>query len=86
MRSAAQYSGYCAGEVLFGDMTTGVTTNIDPEASRIIDGKLYLFYGEAMRRCSTSTPTSLTKADANSAKVEARLRQTRADRPDGLVP
>lgn len=25
-------------------MSTGITTNVDPEAWKIIDGKLYLFY------------------------------------------
>lgn len=37
---APQYGGYCADGVSFGT----VTTNIDPRAWRIIDGKLYLNY------------------------------------------
>ena len=38
---APQYGGYCAGEVAgYGS----VTVNVDPEAFKIIDGKLYLIY------------------------------------------
>src|SRR5689334_10826486 len=39
---APQFGGYCAGEVAYD----GVTVNVDPEAWRIIDGKLYLGYGK----------------------------------------
>jgi YHS domain-containing protein len=41
---APQYGGFCAGEVASADVSTGITTNIDPESWKIIDGKLYLFY------------------------------------------
>ncbi|MGI9503249.1 MAG: YHS domain-containing (seleno)protein [Geminicoccaceae bacterium] len=37
---APQYGGHCADGVSFGT----ITTNIDPTAFRIIDGKLYLNY------------------------------------------
>ena len=40
IKYAPQYGGYCAGEVAAGS----VTVNIDPEAFKIIDGKLYLIY------------------------------------------
>jgi YHS domain-containing protein len=40
VRYAPQYGGYCADGVSAGT----ITTNIDPKAWRIIDGKLYLSY------------------------------------------
>ncbi len=40
VKYAPQYGGHCADGVSFGT----ITTNIDPEAWRIIDGKLYLSY------------------------------------------
>jgi YHS domain-containing protein len=71
---APQYGGYCAGEVFFGDVTTGVTTNVDPEAWRIIDGKLYLFYDKGYAQAFEEHADEwLAKADANWPKVEARL-------------
>jgi hypothetical protein len=38
---APQYGGYCAGEVA---LNGSVTVNVDPEAFKIIEGKLYLIY------------------------------------------
>jgi YHS domain-containing protein len=74
VKYAPQYGGYCAGEVLFGDVTTGVTTNVDPEAWRIIDGKLYLFYDKGFAQVFEDHAREwLAKADANWPKVEARL-------------
>lgn len=40
VKYAPQYGGFCADGVSFGT----VTTNIDPNAWRIIEGKLYLSY------------------------------------------
>ena len=37
---APQYGGFCADGIAYGDFTT----NIDPQAWRIIEGKLYLNY------------------------------------------
>jgi YHS domain-containing protein len=71
---APQYGGYCAGEVVQADVTTGVTTNIDPRAWRIIDGKLYLFYDRGYaQHFEANAPDLLVKADANWPKVQARL-------------
>jgi YHS domain-containing protein len=74
VKYAPQYGGYCAAEVLYADVSTGVTTNINPEAWRIIDGKLYLFYdpgaGEAFEQ---NAKELIAKADANWPTVEARL-------------
>ena len=71
---APQYGGYCAGEVLFADVTTGITTNIDPEAWRIIDGKLYLFYNTGgADMFEGNAKEFVEKADGNWPEVEARL-------------
>lgn len=71
---APQYGGYCAGEMLFADVGTGVTTNIDPEAWRIIDGKLYLFYDRGYAQVFEEHAGEwIAKADANWPNVEARL-------------
>ena len=43
IRYAPQYGGFCAGSTAFGQ----ITSNIDPEAWRIIDGRLYLFGGKS---------------------------------------
>ena len=40
VKYAPQYGGHCADGVSFGT----ITTNIDPKAWRIIEGKLYLSY------------------------------------------
>lgn len=71
---APQYGGYCAGEVLLADVSTGVTTNIDPGAWRVIDGKLYLFYDRNYAKAFEARAGELVgRADANWPKVEARL-------------
>jgi YHS domain-containing protein len=74
VKYAPQYGGYCAGEVLYADVTSGVTTNVDPEAWRIIDGKLYLFYDKNYAQVFEEHADEwLPKGDANWPKVEARL-------------
>jgi YHS domain-containing protein len=71
---APQYGGFCAGEVLYADVTTGITTNIDPEAWRIIDGKLYLFYNRDYAEVFEQNAKEwVAKAEANWPQVEARL-------------
>jgi YHS domain-containing protein len=71
---APQYGGYCAGEMTFADVSTGITTNIDPEAWRIIDGKLYLFYDSGYAEVFEKNAGELIeKADSEWPKVEARL-------------
>jgi YHS domain-containing protein len=71
-RYAPQFGGYCAGEVAFD----GVTINIDPEAFKIIDGKLYLGYGKDFAADLEAHPQNwLPKAEANWPAVEARLEQ-----------
>ena len=73
---APQYGGYCAGEVVYGDVTSGVTTNIDPEAWKIIDGKLYLFYGtDYADYFEKNAEELIDKAEANWPQVERTLTQ-----------
>jgi hypothetical protein len=43
LRYAPQYGGFCAMSTAFGQ----ISSNVDPEAWRIIDGRLYLFGGKA---------------------------------------
>jgi len=71
VKYAPQYGGYCAGEVVGG----GVTINVDPEAFKIIDGKLYLIYdvGNA-DSFAAHAAEEIPKADANWPKVAANLK------------
>jgi len=71
VKYAPQYGGYCAGEVVGG----GGTINVDPEAFKIIDGKLYLVYdvGNA-DSFAARADEEIPKADANWPKVVANLK------------
>ena len=70
VKYAPQYGGYCAGEVVFGS----VTINIDPEAFKIIDGKLYLIYDKnAATWFAENASVVAPKADANWPVVKANL-------------
>lgn len=72
VKYAPQFGGYCAGEVAFN----GITVNIDPEAWRIIDGKLYLGYDKGFAADLEAHPENwLPKAEANWPAVEAKLEQ-----------
>ncbi|MEM9213618.1 MAG: YHS domain-containing (seleno)protein [Cyanobacteria bacterium P01_F01_bin.150] len=58
---APQYLGYCAWAV-----SQGYTAPIDPEAWKIVDGKLYLNYDKRVQdRWSKDIPGNIAKADAN---------------------
>ena len=71
---APQYGGYCAAEILYADVSSGITTNVEPRAWRIIDGKLYLFYDRGYAEIFEKDAKELVaKADGNWPKVEARL-------------
>jgi len=67
-RSTVDLDG--AGEVVGG----GVTVNVDPEAFKIIDGKLYLIYdvGNA-DDFAAHADANIPKADANWPQVAANL-------------
>ena len=56
---APQYGGYCADGVSLGR----VAANIDPDAWRIVDGKLYLNYDEKSAVKLEETPGHIEKAD-----------------------
>ena len=57
---APQYGGFCADGMAYG--TT--TANLDPEAFRIIDGKLYLNHDEGAAIELEETADQIAKADA----------------------
>ena len=65
---APQYGGYCADGVSLGT----VTTNIDPKAWRIIDGKLYISYDPGAAEGFAKTPAKI----ANSQKHWSEVQQT----------
>ena len=71
VKYAPQFGGYCALGVAYGQNTA----NIDPEAWRIIDGKLYLIYAKGGAAVLEEIPGELTKAKTNWPKVKARLFQ-----------
>ena len=66
---APQYGGHCTLGVANGESTI----NIDPEAWRIIDGKLYLNYADDPLLDAPERAVYLAKADANWPAIKARL-------------
>lgn len=68
---APQYGGHCADGLAYGDMTT----NIDPQAWRIIEGKLYLNYDQGSAAELEEVEGQLQKVEANWPKVRAKLFQ-----------
>jgi YHS domain-containing protein len=60
-RYAPQYGGYCAYAV-----SKGRTASIDPEAWRVVDGKLYLNYSRGVqKKWETDVLGNIIKADKN---------------------
>ena len=58
---APQYGGYCAWAV-----SQGYTASADPQAWRIVDGKLYLNYSlDVQKTWEQDVPGNITKANAN---------------------
>ena len=58
---APQYGGYCAYAV-----SKGRTASIDPEAWKIVDGKLYLNYSKGVqKKWEQDVPGNIVKADRN---------------------
>lgn len=58
---APQFGGYCAWAV-----AQGKTASIDPEAWKIVDGKLYLNYSKKIQaRWEEDIPGNIEKAEAN---------------------
>ena len=55
-------------------MSQSYTAKIDPEAWRIVDGKLYLNYSKDVRaQWSADVPGNIRKGDANWPKLRAEL-------------
>ena len=72
LKYAPQYGGYCTGEVV----SNGITINIDPEAWRIVDGKLYLSYAKGYAaKFEAKSEELVAKAEANWPEVKAQLEQ-----------
>jgi YHS domain-containing protein len=70
IKYAPQYGGYCAGEVVAGS----VTVDIDPNAFKIIDGKLYLIYDKPHADdFAAHASENAATADANWPKIKGRL-------------
>jgi YHS domain-containing protein len=60
-RYAPQYGGYCAYAV-----SKGRTASIDPEAWKIVDGKLYVNYSKGVqKKWEQDVPGNIVKADKN---------------------
>jgi YHS domain-containing protein len=70
IRYAPQYGGFCAAGAAFGE----ASANIDPEAWRIIDGRLYLFSGkEGLEEDFDPAAGELVgKANTNWPTIEAK--------------
>lgn len=63
VKYAPQYGGYCAAEVAGSG---SVTVNIDPEAFKIIDGKLYITYDKVHTdEFASHARDMVPKAEAN---------------------
>ena len=69
IKYAPQYGGYCAGGLAYGDSTT----NIDPEAWKIIDGKLYLNYDPGTAAELVEVEGHLEKTRENWVDIKTRL-------------
>jgi hypothetical protein len=70
IKYAPQYGGYCAGEVVGGS----VTVDVDPNAFKIIDGKLYLIYDKPHADdFAAHASKTVATADANWPKIKGRL-------------
>jgi hypothetical protein len=72
VKFAPQYGGFCADGVAYGEFTT----NIDPQAWRIIDGKLYLNYDPGSAAELEEVEGQLAKIEKNWPEVRARILAT----------
>lgn len=66
---APQYGGHCSDGVAYGDRTV----NIDPEAWRIINGKLYLNFDQGAAEEFAETPKLREEAERNWPGIRALL-------------
>lgn len=66
---APQYGGWCAWAV-----SQGYTASIDPQAWRIVDGKLYLNYSKSVQQqWAQNVPGNITKGDRNWPGIKQKL-------------
>ncbi|MDH3582343.1 MAG: hypothetical protein OEM91_17190 [Hyphomicrobiales bacterium] len=66
---APQFGGYCAWAV-----SQGYTAKIDPQAWKIVAGKLYLNYSKGVqRRWAKDIPGNIANGDANWPGIRAKL-------------
>ncbi|MGE5801103.1 MAG: YHS domain-containing (seleno)protein [Gemmatimonadota bacterium] len=62
---APQFGGYCSWAV-----SRGYTADVDPQAWKIVDGRLYLNYSKSVQeKWSQDIPGNIAKARANWPKV-----------------
>jgi YHS domain-containing protein len=66
---APQYGGYCADGVSLGT----VTTNVDPRAWRIIDGKLYISYDPGAAEGMEKNPAKVPDSQKHWSEVQQTL-------------
>ena len=69
IKYAPQYGGHCADGIAYGDLTT----NIDPEAWRIIEGRLYLNYDQGAAAEIEELEGQLEKSVKNWPGIRTRL-------------
>ena len=67
VKFAPQYGGFCADGIAYGDFTT----NIDPQAWRIIEGKLYLNYDHGSAAELEEVEGQMAKIEKNWPEVQA---------------
>lgn len=70
VKYAPQYGGHCSDGISYGSMTT----NIDPQAWRIIDGKLYLNYDQGAAAEIEEIEGQVARAEENWPEIRKRLR------------
>ena len=69
LKYVPQYGGHCADGVSFGT----ITTNIDPKAWRIIEGKLYLSYDPGAAAGLEKSPDKVVDAQKRWPEVRQTL-------------
>jgi YHS domain-containing protein len=69
VKFAPQYGGFCSDGVAYGE----ITTNIDPHAWRIIEGKLYLNYDPGSAAELEEVEGQMAKSEKNWPEVQARI-------------
>lgn len=69
VKYSPQYGGHCADGVSFGT----ITTNIDPQAWRIIEGKLYLNYDPGAAAGLEEHPEKVTESQKHWPMVQKVL-------------